>query len=104
MQQVIGSMHGVARLVFAVVKSVFSSVPIIHLPAIRDEAFQNGVLVTTGRKITLSPNWLRSATCRDIQVGEVAVNGSAADAEQLTDFGYGLIPLQVERFSGLRLG
>ena len=40
MQQVIGTMHGVACLVFAVVKPIFSSVPIIHLPAIRDEAFQ----------------------------------------------------------------
>ena len=50
----------------------------------------------------LSPNWLRSATCRDTQVGEVAVNGSAADAEQLADFGHGLVLLQVERFGGLR--
>ena len=40
MQQVIGTMHGVTRLVFAVVKPVFSSVPIILLPAIRDETFQ----------------------------------------------------------------
>ena len=69
-----------------------------------DASGRKGVLVTTGRKITLSPNWLRSATCRDTQVGEVAVNRSAADAEQLTDFGYGLILLQIERFSGLRLG
>ena len=40
MQQVIETMHGVTRLVFAVAKAVFSSVPIIHLLAIRDEAFQ----------------------------------------------------------------
>ena len=40
MQQFIGTINGVARLVSAVVKPVFSSVPMIHLPAIRDEAFQ----------------------------------------------------------------
>ena len=52
-----------------------------------------GVLVTTGRKITLSPNWLRRAICGDTQVGEVAVNRSVAHAEQLANFGHGLVLL-----------
>ena len=71
-------------------------------PSYRPALAGFGVRVTTGRKITVSPNWLRSAPCRDTQVGEVAVNGSAADAEQLADFGHGLILLQVERWPWLK--
>ena len=44
-------------------------------------AVRVGVLMTTGRKITLSFGWLLTAAREDAQNHDVTVNGGAADAE-----------------------
>ena len=60
--------------------------------------------VTIRREVRSGSGQHLTTACGNAQVDEVAVNSCSTNAEQLADFGRGLVLLQIERFGqGLRI-